>query len=208
MIQCMTQQGVSTVTNPALSDHMLCTGTYVTQYSLIKCSPTHIHIGIITVHKYLHWTLDGYKPTWWRPKAKQTRTYPWCFSMRVYHLLWWWMVLRNRKLVDANCQLKQTKPYSPRLNAAEREIKELKKGLGCKMLATDASRQLWDDCLELEAYIHSHSVNCSFWDLFIWKDCRHQSIMWVSMVRLDYVPPGHYWLPGWAIHLEKYLGLW
>ncbi len=32
------------------------------------------------------------------------------------------------KLIDACCQLKQTKPYSPWQNAAEREIKELKKG--------------------------------------------------------------------------------
>ncbi len=34
----------------------------------------------------------------------------------------------RRKLVDAHCQLKQTEPYSPWQNAAEREIKELKKG--------------------------------------------------------------------------------
>ncbi len=27
------------------------------------------------------------------------------------------------------------------------------------MLATSAPRQLWDDCLELEAYVYSHSVN-------------------------------------------------
>ncbi len=27
------------------------------------------------------------------------------------------------------------------------------------MLVTGAPRQLWDDCLELEAYIHFHSVN-------------------------------------------------
>ncbi len=64
-----------------------------------------------------------------------------------------------QKLVDAHCQLKQTEPYSPWQNAAEREIKELKKGSGRKMLATGAPRQLWDDCLELEAYILSHSAN-------------------------------------------------
>ncbi len=63
------------------------------------------------------------------------------------------------KLVDAHCQLKQTKLYSPWQNSAEREIKELKKGLECKMLALDMPRRLWDDCLELEAYICSHSVN-------------------------------------------------
>ncbi len=34
----------------------------------------------------------------------------------------------------------------------------MKKGSGCKMLATGAPRQLWDGCLELEAYIRSHSA--------------------------------------------------
>ncbi len=47
-----------------------------------------------------------------------------------------------RKLVDAHCQLKQTKLYSPWKNAAEQEIKELKKGSGRKMLATGAPRWL------------------------------------------------------------------
>ncbi len=75
------------------------------------------------------------------------------------------MVQRNRhgkfcwKLVDAHFQLKQTKQYSPWQNDAGREIKELKKGSGCKVLATGTSIQLWDTCFELEAYIHSHSVN-------------------------------------------------
>ncbi len=61
------------------------------------------------------------------------------------------------KLVDAHCQLKQTEPYSPWQNAADQEIKELKKVR--KMLATGTPRLLWDDCLELEAYICSHSAN-------------------------------------------------
>ncbi len=55
-----------------------------------------------------------------------------------------------QKFLDVHCQLKQTEPYSPWKNAAEREIKKLKKGSGCKMLATGAPRQLWDDCLEFK----------------------------------------------------------
>ncbi len=35
-----------------------------------------------------------------------------------------------QKLVDDHCQLKQTEPYSPWQNAAEQEIKEIKKGSG------------------------------------------------------------------------------
>ncbi len=34
------------------------------------------------------------------------------------------------KPVEVHCQLKQTKPYSPQQNAAEQEIKELKKVYG------------------------------------------------------------------------------
>ncbi len=61
--------------------------------------------------------------------------------------------------MDTHYQLKQTKPYSPWHKAAEREIQELKKGSGCKMIATSELRCLWDNCLELEAYIHSHCTN-------------------------------------------------
>lgn len=45
-----------------------------------------------------------------------------------------------KKIIEANCQLKQTKPYSPWKRAAEREIKELKKGLEHKMLSMGAPR--------------------------------------------------------------------
>ncbi len=67
-----------------------------------------------------------------------------------------------RKLVDAHCQLKQTEPYSPWQNATEKEIKELIKGSGRKMLMSGAPRCLWDDCLELKAYIRSHSTNSMY----------------------------------------------
>ncbi len=63
------------------------------------------------------------------------------------------------KLVDAPCQLKQTEPYLPWQNGAEREAKELKKGSGHKMLTSGAPQRLWDDCLALEACIHSQSTN-------------------------------------------------
>ncbi len=44
-------------------------------------------------------------------------------------------------------------------NAVERKIKEPKKGLGHKMLATGVPRSLCDEYLELELYTRSHSVN-------------------------------------------------
>ena len=38
------------------------------------------------------------------------------------------------KLKDAACDLKQLDPYTPWSNAAEREIKVLKRGVGCELL--------------------------------------------------------------------------
>ena len=63
----------------------------------------------------------------------------------------------HQKFIDTACQLKQLEPYTPRSNAAEREIKELKKGAGHKLLWSRAP--MWDDCLELEAYIRSNNAH-------------------------------------------------
>ena len=64
-----------------------------------------------------------------------------------------------QKLKDAACHLKQLEPYTPWSNAAERKIKELKKGMGCKLLRSRAPKCLWDECLELEAYIRSNTAD-------------------------------------------------
>ena len=44
------------------------------------------------------------------------------------------------------------------VNAAEREIKELNRGAG-QLLQSRATKHLWDDCLELEAYIRSNTAH-------------------------------------------------
>ena len=49
----------------------------------------------------------------------------------------------------ATCQLKQLGPYTLSSNAAKREIRELIKGFGCKLLLSQVPKHLWDDCLEL-----------------------------------------------------------
>ena len=41
----------------------------------------------------------------------------------------------------------------------QKEIKELKKGAGCKLLKSGGLKWLWDDCLELEAYIRSNTAH-------------------------------------------------
>ena len=51
------------------------------------------------------------------------------------------------------------KPYTPWTNAAEREIKELKKEAHHKLLRSRALKCLWDNCLELEAYIRSNTAH-------------------------------------------------
>ena len=61
-----------------------------------------------------------------------------------------------QKFKDAACHLKQLEPYTPRSNAAEREIKEFKKRAGHNQLRSIAPMGLWDNCLELEAYIRSN----------------------------------------------------
>ena len=66
-----------------------------------------------------------------------------------------------QKLKDAAYHLKQLEPYTSWSNAAEREreIKELKKGAGHKLLRSRAPKLLWDDCLELEAYVRSNTAH-------------------------------------------------
>ena len=54
--------------------------------------------------------------------------------------------------------MKQLEPYTPWSHAAEREIKELKKGASCKLLLSRAPKCWWDDCFELEAYIRSNTA--------------------------------------------------
>ena len=65
----------------------------------------------------------------------------------------------SQKCNEASCHLKQLEPYTPWSNAAEREIEELKKGAGCKLLKSRAPKCLWDESLELEAYIRSNAAH-------------------------------------------------
>jgi hypothetical protein len=63
------------------------------------------------------------------------------------------------KLCKADCHARQTEPYSPWQQAAEGCIRELKRGVSCKMIKTGSPRVLWDNCIELEALIHSLTSN-------------------------------------------------
>ena len=48
----------------------------------------------------------------------------------------------NRKLKEASCHLKQTESFTLWLNAAKREIKELKKGSSRKLIKSGAPKRL------------------------------------------------------------------
>jgi len=68
----------------------------------------------------------------------------------------------KRKCKEVHCRLKHTEPYTPWSNAAEGTIRELKRGVAHKMCATRCPKALWDDCLELEAFIRSNTASASY----------------------------------------------
>ena len=68
----------------------------------------------------------------------------------------------RHKARQADCHVKQTKPYSPWHDAAEITIRELKKGAGRKMIKSNSPKKLCDDCLELEMEIRSCTTNNVF----------------------------------------------
>ena len=62
----------------------------------------------------------------------------------------------KRKVAEAGCHLRRTEPESPRQMYLEERICELKRGSGRNMTKMKSPKVLWDDCLELEAYIRSN----------------------------------------------------
>ena len=54
--------------------------------------------------------------------------------------------------------MKQLEPYTPKSNAAEGTIKEVKKGSKRQMLARRVPKPLWDHALELQGLISSHTA--------------------------------------------------
>ena len=70
--------------------------------------------------------------------------------------------LFRQKCRDAGIRVNQTEPYTPQSNRAELAIRELKKSTRRKMIATKTPLKLWDDCMELEADIISHTADDNF----------------------------------------------
>jgi hypothetical protein len=64
----------------------------------------------------------------------------------------------RRKLREAGCHIKQTEPHTPKSNAEEVSIRELKRGVGREMVRSGAPKCLWDDYLVREAYVRSSTA--------------------------------------------------
>jgi hypothetical protein len=67
------------------------------------------------------------------------------------------------QLRDAGVRIKQIEPYTEHSNRAELSIRELKKSTRRKMVATKSPKRLWDDCMELEAEIMSHTADENYY---------------------------------------------
>ncbi len=79
----------------------------------------------------------------------------------------------KKKCQDADCRIKQTKPYSPWQNAAKSAIRELKKAAGRKMVQAGAPKPFWADAIKLEAYVRSNTAH----DIFILQGEVPETVM-------------------------------
>ena len=66
--------------------------------------------------------------------------------------------LFRNKFQEMDCHIKQTDPYSPWQLQTEGSIRELKKGYGRNMVRAGAPKQVWNDTLDFEAYLISHTA--------------------------------------------------
>jgi hypothetical protein len=64
----------------------------------------------------------------------------------------------RRKLREAGCHIRQTEPHTPKSNAAEGSIRELKRGVGREMVRSREPKRPWDDCLVRKAYVRSSTA--------------------------------------------------
>ena len=68
----------------------------------------------------------------------------------------------NRKLKEAPCHSKQRESFTQWSNVTKREIKELKKEPGKKLIKSGILKRFWSDCLELESYIRFNTAHCIY----------------------------------------------
>ena len=70
----------------------------------------------------------------------------------------------RKACTEAGVYVKSTEPHTPKSNHAENTVRELKQNSARKLLAKKAPKRFWDDCMELEAMIMSHTAY-NLWEL-------------------------------------------
>ena len=68
----------------------------------------------------------------------------------------------RRKLREVDCSLKTTEPHTPKANAAEVGVKEMKLDFARELHRTKCPIKLWDHCLELRCHIRSMTAKNVF----------------------------------------------
>jgi hypothetical protein len=60
-------------------------------------------------------------------------------------------------ICDAGFHIKQIEPRTQYSKMGEGGVRQLKRGVGRKMLRSGCPKQFWDDCIIREAYVRSHT---------------------------------------------------
>jgi hypothetical protein len=89
----------------------------------------------------------------------------------------------KRKLCEADCHARQTKPYSPWQQATEGCTRKLNWGVSQKMTKTGSHKVLWDHCIELEARICSSTSN----DIYMTNGEVPETIMTSSTTNINHI---------------------
>jgi hypothetical protein len=89
----------------------------------------------------------------------------------------------RRKLREADCHGRQTKPYSPWQQAAKGCIHKLKQCVSRKMMKTGSPKVLWDHCIELEALVCSNTSN----DIYMTNGKVPETIMTSSTAEISHI---------------------
>ena len=98
----------------------------------------------------------------------------------------------NRKLKEASCHLRQTEPFIPWSNIAERELKVLMRG----------SRRLMKHELHF-CTKHTQTRWGYNWNNYIWRDVWHKQILWVWMIWMGNVWKWNGTISWWFLWIEE-----
>jgi hypothetical protein len=175
-LKVTTQQGVRTVANPSLSRRFR-TNDRQLRYRRLRCDMYTDGLDAKTVpslrgnkHAQIYATRFG----WFRahPMKAKSETHETVSVLFARDGVPNVMVMDGakeqtqgefrRKCREAGCHIRQTEPYSPWMNMAENGVRELKKASARAMLKAHSPKRLWDDCLELQAFIKSHTAGYTF----------------------------------------------